>query len=80
MTDLLQDLEPLLATARIEIANSTSLSELDSIRVRLLGKSGELTAKLKMLGSLDPDARRAAGAKINVAKESIGVRRTQVAA
>ena len=59
MTDLLQDLEPLLATARIEIANSESLSELDSIRVRLLGKSGEVTAKLKMLGSLDPDARRA---------------------
>jgi phenylalanyl-tRNA synthetase alpha chain len=71
MTDLLQDLEPLLATARVEIASSASLSELDSIRVRLLGKSGEVTAKLKMLGSLDPEARRAAGAKINVAKESL---------
>jgi phenylalanyl-tRNA synthetase alpha chain len=41
------------------------------IRVRLLGKSGEVTAKLKMLGSLDPDARRAAGAKINVVKDSL---------
>jgi phenylalanyl-tRNA synthetase alpha chain len=71
MTDLLQDLEPLLATAHAEIANSASLTELDSIRVRLLGKSGEVTAKLKMLGSLDPDARRAAGAKINVVKESL---------
>jgi phenylalanyl-tRNA synthetase alpha chain len=71
MTDLLQDLEPLLATARAEIAKSTSLSELDSIRVRLLGKSGEVTAKLKMLGSLEPDARRAAGAKVNVVKETL---------
>jgi phenylalanyl-tRNA synthetase alpha chain len=71
MTDLLQDLEPLLTTARAEIAKSTSLSELDGIRVRLLGKSGEVTAKLKMLGSLDPDARRAAGAKVNVVKETL---------
>jgi phenylalanyl-tRNA synthetase alpha chain len=71
MSDLLQDLEPLLATASAEITRCTSLADLDAIRVRLLGKSGEVTAKLKMLGALDPDARRAAGAKINVVKDSL---------
>jgi phenylalanyl-tRNA synthetase alpha chain len=39
--------------------------------VRLLGKNGEVTSRLKMLGSLDPEARREAGAKINVVKESL---------
>jgi phenylalanyl-tRNA synthetase alpha chain len=71
MADLLQDLEPLLAQARDDIARAASLAELDAIRVRLLGKSGEVTSRLKMLGSLDPDARKAAGAKINVAKDQL---------
>jgi phenylalanyl-tRNA synthetase alpha chain len=71
MTDLLLDLDPLLASARAEIARSATLADLDGIRVRLLGKSGEVTSRLKMLGSLDPDARRAAGAKINVVKDSL---------
>jgi len=71
MTDLLQDLDPLLASARAEISHSASLADLDSIRVRLLGKNGEVTARLKLLGSLDPEARRAAGAKINVVKDAL---------
>lgn len=71
MSDLLQDLEPLLEKAQQEIASTSSLSDLDAIRVRLLGKSGEVTARLKSLGSLDPEARRAAGAKINVVKDSL---------
>ncbi len=71
MADLLQDLEPLLARAREEIARADTLADLDAIRVRLLGKSGEITSRLKMLGSLDPEARKAAGAKINLAKEQV---------
>ncbi len=71
MSDLLQDLEPLLANARQDIARATTLIDLDAIRVRLLGKSGEVTAKLKMLGSLDPDARKSVGATINIVKETL---------
>jgi phenylalanyl-tRNA synthetase alpha chain len=71
MSNLLEDLEPLLAKSREEIARSSTLADLDAIRVRLLGKSGEITAKLKMLGSLAPDARREAGAKINSAKDAL---------
>jgi phenylalanyl-tRNA synthetase alpha chain len=71
MTDLSQDLEPLLAKAREEIARCATLADLDAIRVRLLGKSGEVTARLTMLGALDPDARRTAGAKINIIKDEV---------
>lgn len=71
MADSLQDLEPLLAKSREDIARANSLAELDAIRVRLLGKSGEVTAKLKLLGTLDPEKRKAAGARINVVKDEL---------
>jgi phenylalanyl-tRNA synthetase alpha chain len=69
MTDSAQSLLQLVETARAEIAQTGSIEQLEHIRVRLLGKKGEITAQLKSLGSMDPDARRAVGAKINEAKE-----------
>lgn len=54
-----------------EIDNCDSLKELEDIRVRLLGKSGEITQMLKTLGALDADQRREKGAEINQLKEGI---------
>jgi phenylalanyl-tRNA synthetase alpha chain len=65
------DLQQLLANAREEIAQSQSIDQLEQVRVRLLGKKGEITALLKSLGEMAPDVRKAAGAKINEAKEAI---------
>jgi phenylalanyl-tRNA synthetase alpha chain len=65
------DLQQLLANARDEIAQSKSIDQLEQVRVRLLGKKGEITALLKSLGEMAPDARKAAGAKINEAKQAI---------
>lgn len=70
MTDSV-DLHQLVETARAEIARSTTIDQLEHIRVRLLGKKGEITAQLKSLGTMDPETRRAAGAKINEAKEAL---------
>jgi phenylalanyl-tRNA synthetase alpha chain len=64
-------IEALLATVLEEIANSNELSVLEQIRVRVLGKKGELTAQLKALGAMDPEARRIHGARVNEAKERI---------
>ena len=71
MTESAQDLQSLVAGARAEIAERASIEDLEQIRVRLLGKKGEITAQLKSLGAMDPEARRAAGAKINEAKEAL---------
>ncbi len=71
MSESIQDLNALVAHARDEIARCTDLAELDLIRVRLLGKKGEVTALLKSLGAMDPEARRAAGATINAAKDDL---------
>ncbi|MEQ1580673.1 MAG: phenylalanine--tRNA ligase subunit alpha [Steroidobacteraceae bacterium] len=65
------DLNALIAQARSEIDQCVDLAVLDLIRVRLLGKKGEITERLQALGAMDPDTRRAAGATINAAKEQI---------
>jgi phenylalanyl-tRNA synthetase alpha chain len=53
------------------IAAANDLQELDSVRVSLLGKSGEITAKLKSLGSMDPDKRAAEAPKIHALREQV---------
>ncbi|MBS1201710.1 MAG: phenylalanine--tRNA ligase subunit alpha, partial [Chromatiaceae bacterium] len=63
--------EPLRAAALAAIAQAADLAQLDQVRVRYLGKSGELTVLLKQLGTLPKEARPAAGALINQAKESV---------
>src|SRR4030095_14854197 len=62
-------MQSLVEAARRAIARAANIEELEQIRVRLLGKKGEITAQLKTLGAMDPEARKAAGAKINEAKE-----------
>ena len=65
------DLSILVAHGLAEVAASADLSRLDEVRVRLLGKKGLLTERLKGLGALTADARPAAGQKINEAKAAM---------
>jgi len=68
----MNDLSSLEQQALAEIAAATALDALDAIRVRLLGKSGEITAQLKSLGALPPDQRRVQGERINRLKDAVG--------
>jgi phenylalanyl-tRNA synthetase alpha chain len=67
-----------------EINQCDSLKSLEDVRVRLLGKTGEVTQLLKGLGALDPDQRREKGADINRLKDgvllSLEEKKTQLAA
>ena len=71
MIETADNLSALVDGARAEIASAASIEQLEQVRVRLLGKKGEITALLKSLGAMDPDARRTAGARINEAKDAI---------
>src|SRR5690348_18458411 len=53
------------------IAAAKDLQELDSVRVSLLGKSGEITAKLKSLGAMDAETRAAEAPKIHAQREAV---------
>ena len=64
-------IDPLRAAALAAIADASDLAQLDQARVRYLGKSGELTALLKQLGTLPKEERPAAGQLINQAKEAV---------
>ncbi|NEV60311.1 phenylalanine--tRNA ligase subunit alpha [Thiorhodococcus minor] len=64
-------LDSLQAAALAAIAAAADLAGLDQVRVRYLGKSGELTALLKQLGKLPAPERPAAGQAINQAKVAV---------
>ena len=67
----MSDLEDILSTALSAVASAGDASALDDVRVKYLGKKGELTGLLKGLGKLSPEERPAAGAEINSAKEAL---------
>ena len=54
-----------------EIRNAGDLAAVEALRVRLLGKSGEITARLKSLGSMDPQARAAQAPEIHALREAV---------
>src|SRR5579871_1741124 len=66
-----QELDPL----RREILDAVSTAEdreaLEQVRVSTLGRKGRVTALMKTLGTLEAEARRAAGAALNLLKEEI---------
>ena len=53
------------------IAAAGSLAELEQLRVAALGKQGEITAKLKSLGSMDPETRAKEAPKIHALREAV---------
>ena len=64
-------LSDLLSQAASEIDAATDLAALDAVRVSYLGKKGQITARLKTLGSLPAEERSAAGQEINKAKQEV---------
>jgi len=66
------DLETLAARARESMAACASLAAVEELKVELFGKKGAVTALLKSLGSLAPDARREAGVRINAVRDELG--------
>ena len=67
----MKDLESLVAQTLADIGSSADLAALDAVRVAVLGKKGELTERLKGLGKLPAEERRAAGAAINDVKQRV---------
>ncbi|HEX3175090.1 MAG TPA: phenylalanine--tRNA ligase subunit alpha [Methylomirabilota bacterium] len=63
--------EAVAGEARAAIARAATSSELESIRVKYLGRSGALTQILKALGTLPAEERPAVGAAANEAKREL---------
>ncbi len=57
--------------AQQAIPQAPTLAALEDLRVSLLGLNGSITAQLKELGKLDPEARKAKGAELNQQKTAL---------
>ena len=68
---LKQALEHIKATADELIAKAASAAEVEELRVRFLGKKGEVTAILKQMGKLSAEERPVIGALANEVREAI---------
>ena len=65
------DLESLATEASARVAACADLAAIEALKVELFGKKGAITAQLKALGGLAPDARREAGARINAVRDEL---------
>ena len=68
-----ETLNSISTAAKEAIAAAADETQIEEIRVRYLGKKGELTAILKQMGSLSPEERPKMGALVNEAKQELEV-------
>ncbi|MDP9113761.1 MAG: phenylalanine--tRNA ligase subunit alpha [Acidobacteriota bacterium] len=67
----MQSIQELVERALAHIAQADSLAALEQARVQYVGKSGELTAQMKLLSSLAAEERKPFGQAVNAAKNRI---------
>ena len=68
-----ETLNSISIAAKEAIKNAENETQIEEIRVKYLGKKGELTAILKQMGSLSPEERPKMGALVNEAKQELEV-------
>ena len=66
-----EKLELLKSEALTAVANAADEKAIDEVRVKYLGKKGELTAILKQMGGLSPEERPIMGQLVNKAKAEL---------
>ena len=66
-----ETLNKIKETAEKQLSGIVSLQELEEVRVKFLGKKGELTAVLRGMGALSPEERPVIGQLANTIRESI---------
>ena len=66
-----EQLEKIEVLARKEISSCDAVKALDELRIKFLGKKGELTAILKQMGKLSPEERPVVGQLANKVRSDI---------
>ncbi|ADC91414.1 phenylalanine--tRNA ligase, alpha subunit [Mageeibacillus indolicus UPII9-5] len=73
MSDLIEHLKEMRERYYRALESAESLSDLEAIRVKLLGKNGELTAVLRSMGKLSPEERPKVGDLTNGIRTAIEI-------
>lgn len=66
-----EQLQKIKLTAQKELSECSDLKELEQLRIKFLGKKGELTSVLRLMGSLSADERPQIGALANEVRKFI---------
>ncbi|GEK88722.1 phenylalanyl-tRNA synthetase, alpha subunit [Alkalibacterium putridalgicola] len=66
-----EKLSALLEAAKAEVSEAETLKEVESLRVKYLGKKGEVTSVLKGMKDLSPEQRPVLGKKANEVRDEI---------
>jgi phenylalanyl-tRNA synthetase alpha chain len=67
----INDIDDIVADARERAAKVTTLDELKTVQLDLLGKKAPLALLRQSVGRLDPEARKVVGQALNAARETI---------
>ncbi len=67
----MSDIETLKAELLAEVASAPGVEAIEAVRVRALGKQGQITALLKTMGSLSPEERQTRGPEIHGLREAV---------
>ncbi len=71
MSVISEKIQEILAYAKSRLEESNEAGDVNDMRVRLLGKSGELTSLLRSLKDIPPEERPTIGKLVNEARDSI---------
>src|ERR1051326_731504 len=66
-----QEFDPLRREILDAVSQAESRDQLEQVRVGALGRKGRVTQLMKTLGTLEAEARRAAGAALNRLKDEV---------
>ncbi|MBE0533222.1 MAG: phenylalanine--tRNA ligase subunit alpha [Rhodospirillales bacterium] len=67
----MEDIDVLRSELIATVNGSADLKTLEEARITALGKKGRITQLMKGLGAMEPDARKAVGARLNAVKDEI---------
>ncbi|MEY3953256.1 MAG: phenylalanine--tRNA ligase subunit alpha [Pseudomonadota bacterium] len=67
----MNDLQSLVENAKTDFAAACTPADLENAKARYLGKSGQITERMKGLAALSVEEKKSVGAQINVAKQAI---------
>ncbi len=66
-----ESLQEILNEAKRRLEEATSLKDAEDVRIKVLGKKGDLTSILKSMGGLSPEERKQLGMEANTVKAQI---------
>jgi phenylalanyl-tRNA synthetase alpha chain len=67
----INDIDDIVAEARERVAKVTTLDELKTVQLELLGKKAPLAALRQSVGGLEPETRKVVGQALNTARDTI---------